>query len=221
MLEDAGRLGDGRVSEALLSEFLEKPRGRFEDASGLSDILTEHDDPRIRTHLVGDRALDRLTHRELHLAWTIPARACRTLRNVTAANSARPRKRTAPVSVHRPPAAWRARPDAFPGTRVRLVVDSGVAGADMYGGIIELEPGTKVPLHWHRRGELQFVLSGRGFLLHPNGRETAVGPRSAVFSPAGRDGAHGFRAIGRRPLAILFLYGSPRGMRPWIAPYQR
>jgi uncharacterized cupin superfamily protein len=112
---------------------------------------------------------------------------------------------------------WRRRPEGFPGTRVELVVDGGVAGADMYGGVIEIEPGSRAPLHWHRRGELQFVLSGRGFLLQPNGRETSVGPHSAVFSPAGRAGAHGFRAVGRRRLAILFLYGSPGGKRPWIA----
>ena len=91
-----------------------------------------------------------------------------------------------------------------------------VAGADLYGGVIEIDPGTSVPVHWHRRGELQFVLSGRGFLLQPEGRETAVGPRSAVFSPAGRAGAHGFRAVGAAPLAILFVYGSPGGKRPWL-----
>jgi uncharacterized cupin superfamily protein len=120
------------------------------------------------------------------------------------------------VSVHLPPSSWRARADAFPGTRVGLVVDDAVAGADLYGGVIEIDPGTSVPLHWHRRGELQFVLSGRGFLVQPRGRETAVGPRSAVFSPAGRAGAHGFRAVGSARLAILFVYGSPGGKRPWL-----
>ena len=120
------------------------------------------------------------------------------------------------MSVHLPPSSWRARPDAFPGTKVGLVVHDAVAGADLYGGVIEIDPGTSVPVHWHRRGELQFVLSGRGFLLQPQGREIAVGPRSAVFSPAGRAGAHGFRAVGSARLAILFVYGSPGGKRPWL-----
>jgi uncharacterized cupin superfamily protein len=102
---------------------------------------------------------------------------------------------------------------------VRLVVDAAVAGADLYGGVIEVRPGASVPLHWHRRGELQFILDGRGMLLHPYGRETPVGPRSAVFSPAGRAGAHGFRTVGRRPLRILFFYGSRGGKRPWLARY--
>ena len=137
------------------------------------------------------------------------------------ARRARASRGAAPVTVHLPAAVWRPRPDAFPGTSVRIVVDAALAGADLYGGVIEVEPGTTIPLHWHRRGELQFVLAGRGVLLHPDGRESPVGPRSAVFSPAGRDGAHGFRATGRRPLSILFFYGSPAGERPEFVLYER
>lgn len=113
------------------------------------------------------------------------------------------------------------RSDAFPGTDVRLIVTSDIASADLYGGVIAVEPGVTIPVHFHRRGEIQFVLSGRGVLLGPDGSEIAVGPRSAVFSPRGRSGAHGFRATGRRPLEILFVYGSPGGRRPWIALLRR
>jgi len=126
------------------------------------------------------------------------------------------RTKRSPVAVHLRAASWRARADVFPGTKVDLIVHDAIEGADLYGGVIEIDPGTRAPLHWHRRGELQFVLSGRGFLLRPNGRETAVSARSAVFSPRGRAGAHGFRAVGKAPLTILFLYGSPGGKRPWI-----
>lgn len=97
---------------------------------------------------------------------------------------------------------------------MRVVVDANVAGADLYGGVIGVERGATIPLHWHRRGELQFVLEGRGVLLHPGGRETRVRANSAVFSPAGRDGAHGFRSTGRGPLVILFIYRAPGGRRP-------
>lgn len=93
------------------------------------------------------------------------------------------------------------------------MVDDRVAGADLYGGVISVGPGATIPLHWHRRGELQFVLEGRGVLLRP-GSETRVAPRSAIFSPAGRDGAHGFRNTGRGPLVILFFYRAPGGRRP-------
>jgi len=94
------------------------------------------------------------------------------------------------------------------------VVDSAVAGADLYGGVITIEPGATIPLHWHQRGEIQLVLDGSGVLLRPDGRATPVSRRSAVFSPAGREGAHGFRNTGRRPLAILFFYKAPGGSRP-------
>jgi len=125
------------------------------------------------------------------------------------------------VTVHLPPSRWPARPDAFPGTSVKLIVDARVRGADLYGGVNAVDPGATIPLHWHRRGELQFVLEGRGVLLHPDGSETRVGPRTAVFSPAGRAGAHGFRATGRRPLEILFFYGARGGKRPWTTLYKR
>jgi quercetin dioxygenase-like cupin family protein len=121
------------------------------------------------------------------------------------------------VSVHLPKRAWHARRDAFPGTRVNVIVDERVAGADLYGGVIRIGPGARVPRHWHRRGEIQYVLSGRGYLVLPDGSERRVGPHTAVFSPPGRAGAHGFRAVGRDPLAILFFYGSPGGRRPWLA----
>jgi oxalate decarboxylase/phosphoglucose isomerase-like protein (cupin superfamily) len=131
------------------------------------------------------------------------------------------RRRAGAVTVHLSPSTWATRSDAFPGTKVKLVVDARVAGADLYGGVNVVQPGMTIPLHWHRRGELQFVLAGRGVLLHPNGRETPVGPRSAVFSPAGRAGGHGFRATGSRPLEILFFYASRGGKRPWTARYER
>lgn len=129
-------------------------------------------------------------------------------------------RKSIPVSVHLPERSWPLRADAFPGTEVRLVVHSDIEGADLYGGLIAIQPGVTIPIHFHRRGEIQFVLSGRGVLLRPDGSETKVGPRSAVFSPRGRSGAHGFRAIGRRPLEILFFYGSPSGVRPWIGRYE-
>lgn len=125
------------------------------------------------------------------------------------------RKRS-PVTVHMRPSSWRARHSYFPGSRVRLLVHDRIDGADLYGGINEISGGTTVPLHWHRRGEIQYILSGRGVLLGPDGRETPVGPRSAVFSPAGRAGMHGFRAVGRWPLAVLFFYASPGGKPMWL-----
>jgi oxalate decarboxylase/phosphoglucose isomerase-like protein (cupin superfamily) len=123
-------------------------------------------------------------------------------------------ERVRPRSVHLDPRSWRPREAAFPGTRVRIAVDRTIAGADLYGGAIAVDPGAAVELHWHRRGEIQYILRGRGWLVHPDGRESAVAAGSAVFSPAGAAGAHGFRNSGRGPLEILFFYGAPGGRRP-------
>jgi oxalate decarboxylase/phosphoglucose isomerase-like protein (cupin superfamily) len=123
-------------------------------------------------------------------------------------------ERPKPVTVRIEATRWRARAAAFPGNHVRIAVDATIAGADLYGGLITLDPGATVELHWHRRGEIQYILRGQGRLLHPDGRESAVAAGSAVFSPPGAAGAHGFRNSGRRVLEILFFYGAPGGRRP-------
>jgi uncharacterized cupin superfamily protein len=113
-----------------------------------------------------------------------------------------------------PPASWRPRVSYFAGSNVALIVDSVVGGADIYGGVNVLAPGHEIPLHWHDVGELQFILSGSGTALGPEGAETAIGARWTVFSPAGRAGAHGFRNTGLVPLEILFFYPSAGGRAP-------
>ncbi len=127
---------------------------------------------------------------------------------------------TGPKTVHLRPGEWRKRAALFAGTHPRLILDPTIAGADLHGGVIQLEPGATVSLHYHRRGELQFVLAGRGKLLHPDGTESPVAANSAVFSPAGRSGAHGFRNSGRTRMSILFLYPSPGGRRPSLTLFK-
>ncbi len=145
--------------------------------------------------------------------------AC-TLAPVTTKARTQAARDAAPLTLHLPERSWRPRADGFPGTSVRVVIDTVIPGADLYGGIIEVEPGITIPLHWHRRGELQFVLAGSGVLLHPDGSESPVGARSAIFSPAGRSGAHGFRNTGRRPLSILFFYPARGGRRPGLTRFR-
>jgi oxalate decarboxylase/phosphoglucose isomerase-like protein (cupin superfamily) len=118
-----------------------------------------------------------------------------------------------PHSVLVPTRAWRAREPVFRGTIVALVVD-GTIGADMYGGIIVVEPGATIHRHWHPIGEWQFVLEGEGLFIDAAGAEAEIVPMSSVFSPPGPSGAHGFRNTGPLPLKILFVYPSPGGERP-------
>jgi gentisate 1,2-dioxygenase len=97
---------------------------------------------------------------------------------------------------------------------VALIVDQGVAGADMYGGVNVLAPGHEIPMHWHLVSELQYVVAGTGVALNALGAELELTPHATVFSPAGREGAHGFRNTGKVPLHILFFYPSDGGVAP-------
>jgi oxalate decarboxylase/phosphoglucose isomerase-like protein (cupin superfamily) len=110
------------------------------------------------------------------------------------------------------------------GSTVTVFVDERLAGADMYGGIINFAPGAELPLHWHAIGELQFVLAGEGVLLDADGNETPIATGGSVFSPPGPGGAHGFRNTGLEPLQVLFVYPSAGGAPPelhWVdaAPF--
>jgi mannose-6-phosphate isomerase-like protein (cupin superfamily) len=112
------------------------------------------------------------------------------------------------------PGDIRARAPKFPGSTVGIFLDPSVAGADLYGGVNVLAPGGEIPTHWHPVAELQFILSGTGLTTDAAGAETAIGPHSVVYAPAGPDGAHGFRNPGPMPLSILFVYPSPGGRPP-------
>jgi len=95
-------------------------------------------------------------------------------------------------------------------------MDSTIDGADLYGGVNVLSPGHEIPLHWHDVGEVQFILSGTGIALGPNGKTMPIGPQWTVFAPAGLAGAHGFRNTGLVPLEILFFYPSAGGRAPEV-----
>lgn len=54
-------------------------------------------------------------------------------------------------------------------------------------------PGTVEQLHWHPVEALYYVISGQAMVRDVEGRETAVGPGSIVYAPAGLAGAHEWR----------------------------
>ncbi|MGO1412839.1 cupin domain-containing protein [Microbacterium sp. JB110] len=128
---------------------------------------------------------------------------------MTAAESTR-----GPVSVHIGPGDRQMQPPDYPGTSVELIVSGATDGADMYGGIVTLEPGVTITLHYHSQFEFQYVVSGSGVALDSLGGETPIAPGGAVLSPAHADGAHGFRASEHEQLKILFLYPTPGGHPP-------
>ena len=110
----------------------------------------------------------------------------------------------------------RRRDSLFPGSAVEVIVDSSIAGANLYGGTNTLRPDATIPLHWHVTSEVQYVLKGRGLLLRDQGEPLPVYEGDCVFSPAGRRASHGFYNDGEDDLVILFFYPSDAGLRPQL-----
>lgn len=109
---------------------------------------------------------------------------------------------------------WRPRAAKVPGSQVAIIVDGAVPSADQYIIVNVLAPGAVIPLHWHTISEFQFILSGTGLFLAPDGREERLGPHDTVFCPGGVAGAHGYRNDGPLPLTIQCVYPSPGGHAP-------
>lgn len=100
------------------------------------------------------------------------------------------------------------------GSAVAIAFDGEILDAGLYGGTSTLEPGSRIPVHWHSIPEFQYILGGEGTALDAAGVAVPVGPGSCVYSPAGAEGTHGFENTGRVSLVILFLCPSPAGARP-------
>jgi quercetin dioxygenase-like cupin family protein len=124
-----------------------------------------------------------------------------------------------PRSIYLSPDSLQRQPPDYEGTTVELAVSSQVPGAEMFGGVVTIEPGVEIELHYHSQFEFQYVVSGSGIALDATGAETPIAAGGFVLSPAGRAGAHGFRATGDQPLAILFLYPTPGGHTPDRFPF--
>lgn len=100
-----------------------------------------------------------------------------------------------------------------------MICDDATPTDALLAGINELAPGARIPLHFHDREELQFILTGHGVALDSRGQEHPLEPGSAVYCAAGPESAHGFINTGTEPLAILFAYPSPGGRLPpleWV-----
>ena len=119
-----------------------------------------------------------------------------------------------PRSVYVEPGALQRQPPDYEGTTVDLAVSSALPGAEMFGGLVTIEPGVEITLHYHSQFEFQYVVSGSGVALDVTGAEIPITAGGFVLSPAGLGGAHGFRADAAGPLVILFLYPTPGGARP-------
>lgn len=75
--------------------------------------------------------------------------------------------------------------------------------------LVEVRPGGSTPPHEHRTVEsMYYVLEGRGEVPSGKGqRGTVVGPKSAVYFPAGS--THGIRNVGRTKLVYISCHAPP------------
>jgi len=112
------------------------------------------------------------------------------------------------------PSDRRPRAARVPGSQVDVICDASTPTASLIAGVNTLAPGARIPLHFDDHEELQYILSGDGLALDADGREHRLEPGSAVHCAAGRSAAHGFVNNGQAPLAILYVYATPRAVPP-------
>ena len=74
-------------------------------------------------------------------------------------------------------------------------------------GILEVPPGASVLLHHHEPEETYYVVSGHGRMAI-DGRESALGPGSAVFIPS--NARHAVHCTGTEPLVLVFAFARDR-----------
>jgi len=107
--------------------------------------------------------------------------------------------------IHRP---W--------GGRVKMLCDETTPTKSLVFGFLSIDPGAKLPLHYHDVEEGQYVLFGYGVLHDYEGKKRPVRPGVILYAPAGIEGAHSIENTGDIPLGVLFAYPAPQGKPPEI-----
>jgi len=73
----------------------------------------------------------------------------------------------------------------------------------MIAGVAELAPGGRLNLHRHIQPEIYFIIEGQG-IVTIDGKESLVGPGSAVFIPS--DAEHGIRNEFDHDLRLFYTF---------------
>ncbi len=74
--------------------------------------------------------------------------------------------------------------------------------------VVVVRPGGSTPAHEHKTSEsMYYVLEGRGEILSGQGQKKIIGPKTAVYFPAGS--THGIRNLGRGNLVYLSCHAPP------------
>ncbi len=101
-----------------------------------------------------------------------------------------------------------------PGMRRKVLVDEQTPTNSLISGFIVLDPGAKIPLHYHDIEELQFIVYGYGTIRDIDGTERPARAGTFLYCPSGPNGAHEFDNTGDLPLSLIFVYPSPGGKAP-------
>ena len=116
--------------------------------------------------------------------------------------SAEPIRRVAAVErIYRAP--------RYAGSRAELLCDPSSPVTELRAGVVAVEPGSVVPLHYHKRQTLELVLSGCVVVQGRDGREWPVGPGDTMLFAAGPAAAHRWQITGNLPVVVLFVYPTP------------
>lgn len=117
-----------------------------------------------------------------------------------------------PVIVNQAEVAWESwdDPDVAARSPVRwklLIAGERGPSGGLVTGILEVPPGASVLLHHHEPEETYYVVSGHGRMAI-DGRESALGPGSAVFIPS--NARHAVHCTGTEPLVLVFAFARDR-----------
>lgn len=97
----------------------------------------------------------------------------------------------------------------YAGSRAELLCDPTGPVTELRAGIVAVEPGSTVPLHYHKRQTLELVLSGCAVIEGKDGAAWSVGPGDAMLFAAGPAAAHRWLVTGNLPVVVLFVYPTP------------
>ena len=101
--------------------------------------------------------------------------------------------------------------------KARVILHEGNTGHKSAAvSVLSLSQGLAIPTHRHESVEMLYVRSGSGVLTDLAGRKTKVGPRTAIFIPAGT--AHGFVQDGDEPTVALQFYAPAGAEQRFIDP---
>ena len=99
-------------------------------------------------------------------------------------------------------------------TELRRIDVSGASGLEAIMATLELQPGAKVPRHFHHGDELLYVLEGGSF--QAPGQDPVTLPAGASLQFLREVPHGGFAIVGDKPLKVLTVHIVDKGKPPAV-----